>query len=191
MDVVPRHQCLNYEKSPSAYLKELARTMIASLNENRRCLYLNSPAMVAGMRCALAAEGLDLTAEIGKGALILTSDQNHLSSGRFDVERMLELLQTAVRQATTDGYAGLWASGDITWELGGEENFDKLLEYESRLDEFMQSNESLSGVCQYDSKTLPTHAIETGLCSHPAIYVNETLSHLNARYKSSDRAASA
>ena len=184
MDSVARHQCLIYDKAPSQYLEVLARSIIASLKANKRCLYLNSPAMVAGIRCALAAEGLDLIAEIEGGSLILTSDQSHLSNGLFDVDRMLEMVQIAVRRALADGYAGLWASGDITWEFGGEINFDKLLEYELRLDEFMQDNVSLSGVCQYDGKTLPPRAIKTGFRSHPAIYVNETLSHLNSRYKS-------
>jgi hypothetical protein len=184
MDSKPRHQCLIYEKSPADYLQVLAGSVIANLKANQRCLYLNSPTMVAGMRCSLAAEGLDLSSEIEKGALILTSDQSHLSEGMFDVGRMLDLLKNAVQQALTDGYAGLWASGDITWELGGETNLDKLFDYEQRLDDFMQNNSSLSGVCQYDGKTLPLHAVETASRTHPEIYINETLSYLNPKYKS-------
>ncbi len=136
------------------------------------------------MRCALAAEGLDLAAATETGALIITSDQSHLSSGIFDVEMMLNMLKFAMKQALADGFTGLWASGDITWEFGGENNFDKLLEYEQRLDEFMQKNLSLSGICQYHRKTLPLEAVETGLRNHPALYINETLSHLNPHYKS-------
>lgn len=183
MNLAPRHQCLIYEKSPSDYLQPLARSIIANLKANNRCLYLNSPAMVAGTRCALAAEGLDLIAEIEKGALTLSSDQSHLSNGLFDVERMLVLLETAVSGALADGYAGLWASGDMTWELGGEANLDKLVDYEHRLDMFMRNNSALRGVCQYDGKTLPLLVVETGLRSHPGIYVNETLSHINSKYR--------
>jgi hypothetical protein len=81
-------------------------------------------------------------------------------------------------------YAGLWASGDITWEFGDKSSFDKLSEYEQRLDAFMQKNVSLSGVCQYHGKTLPLQAIKTGLRSHQAIYINETLSRISSQYKS-------
>jgi hypothetical protein len=178
----PRHQCVIYEQSPSNHLLSLARTLIGNLKAYRRCMYLNSPAMVAGMRCCLAAEGLDLNAEIEKGSLILTSDQGHLLNGLFDVDRMLTMLQIAMQKALADGYKGLWASGDMTWEFGSERNFDKLLEYERRLEEFMQTNDALSGVCQYHRETLPATAIEVALCSHRAIYVNETLSRLNPRY---------
>jgi hypothetical protein len=182
MDNTPRHQCTIYEGSPALYLQSLARTIISNLKANHRCLYLNSPAMVAGMRTYLAAEGLDLTKEIGKGALILTSDQSHLLNGKFNVDRMLDRLDLAVQEALAEGYAALWATGDMTWEFGSESNLDKLLEYEWRLEEFMKNNLCLHGVCQYHRDTLPQHAIDAGLRSHKAIYINETLSHLNPDY---------
>lgn len=184
----PRHQCVIYDESPSIHLKSLARTLIANLKANRRCMYLNSPTMVAGMRCSLVAEGLELSEEIAKGSLILTSEQGHLLDGRFNVQRTLEMLQVSTQQALADGYAGLWASGDMLWEFGTERNFDKLLEYEQRLDQFMRVNLALSGICQYHRTILPREAIDTGYRSHPAIYINETLSRLNARYEAAESA---
>lgn len=152
------------------------------LKAGHRCLYLNSPAMVAGMRSHLAAEGLDTIAEVARGALILSSDQGHLVSGKFDIDRMLHLLEAAMKQAVTDGHVGLWAAGDMTWEFGNEGNLEKLLEYERRLDAFLQLHPTLSGICLYHRDTLPAHAIETALTTHPALYVNATLSQLNWRY---------
>lgn len=183
MSQISRHQCLIYEDYPSQHIRSLALTIAANLSANNRCLYLNSPAMVAGMRSVLAANGLDLCGEIEKGALILTSDQSHLQDGKFDVERMLNMLKSAVQQACDAGYDGLWASGDISWEFGNETNIDKLLEYEQRLDQFLKETIALSGVCQYHRKTLPSHAIQTALRSHKAIYVNETLCRLNLHYE--------
>jgi hypothetical protein len=146
---------------------------------------MNSPSMVAGMCSCLAAEGLDVATEIEKGSLILTSDQSHLLNRIFDIERMLNLLESALHDATNSGYVGLWASGDMTWEFGGEINLDKLLEYEQRLDQFMRHNLTLSGICQYHRNTLPLHAIKTALRSHRATHINETLSRLNSHYKPS------
>lgn len=184
----PRHQCVIYDESPSTHLSSVARTLIANLKANRRCLYLNSPAMVAGMRCSLLAEGLALPDEIAKGSLICTSDQGHLVDGRFSADKMLEMLHLAMQQALADGYAGLWASGDMLWEFGSERNFDKLLEYEQRLDQFLRANLALSGICQYHTTLLPPDAIDTAYRSHPAIYINETLSRLNPLYKAAEPA---
>lgn len=176
------HQCFIYEGAPSTHLNEVSRTLLQNLQANRRCLYLNSPTMVAGMRWYLSAAGLDLAEQVERGALVLSSDQSHLSGGKFDVEQMLGLLKTAVNQSLADGYAGLWAAGDMTWEFGHESNLDKLLEYERRLEEYMHGNQALSGICLYHKNTLPSHAIDTALATHRSLYVSATLSQLNPRY---------
>jgi hypothetical protein len=183
MEPLPRHQCLIYEGAPSKHLGSLARTIIDKLKANNRCLYLNSPPMVAGIRSYLSAGGLDLRKEIERGALILSSDQGHLVNGRFEVKRMLDMLTNAVRQALADGYTALWATGDMTWEFGNERNLTKLLEYEWKLEEFMQDTPAIGGVCQYHRDTLPLKVIHEALYTHKAVYINDTLTRLNACYR--------
>ncbi len=178
----PRHQCLIYKGAPSRYLETLAQTIQETLETNHRCLYLNSPAMVAGMRSRLIANGLDLTKLIERGDLILSSGQGHLVNGKFDVDGMIGLLSDAVQRALSDGYAGLWATGDMTWEFGSEKNLDKLAEYERRLEEFMQRTPSLSGICQYHRDTLPPNTVFTALETHQMVYVDSTLSWRNPEY---------
>lgn len=183
MDVLPRHQCLIYEGSPSKHLRYLAQTLIERLRTNHLCLYLNSPAMVAGMRFTLAAAGVDLVREIGSGTLVLSSDQDHLVNGKFDADLMIKMLRDAVRDAVARGYAGFWATGDMTWEFGNEENLSKLLDYERKLQQLMEEHPRLSGICQYHRDTLPTNAIQTALETHKSLYVNDTLSRLNLQYR--------
>jgi hypothetical protein len=180
----PRHQCFIYAGAPSSHLAPIARTAIEKLKSHHRCLYLNSPPMVAGLRYQLSAAGVDPSREIERGALHLSSDQGHLVDGKFAVDRMVGLLDGAVKQALADGYVGLWAAGDMTWEFGREANLDKLLLYERQLEEYMQRNPALSGVCLYHRDTLPAHALETALITHPALYISATLSQLNPRYSS-------
>jgi hypothetical protein len=69
MEAFPRHQCLIYDGSPARYLSRLAGLVRKKLEMNVRCLYLNSPPMVAGMRSYLAAAGVDAEREIGLGSL--------------------------------------------------------------------------------------------------------------------------
>jgi hypothetical protein len=182
MEAAARHHCLIYEGPPSRHLPALSAAIHEKLKQNHRCLYLNSPQMVAGMRSYLAAGGVDVHAAAAKGALVLSADQHHLQDGLFDIDGMLRSLAEAVEQALQDGYAGLWATGDMTWELGPEKDFTKLLEYEWRLDEFMQKHPELGGVCHYHSDTLPHEAMRQGLLTHPSIFINETLSLINPHY---------
>ncbi len=152
------------------------------LQQRHRCLYLDSPAMVAGMRSYLAAADVDVACESGSGSLVLSSDQAHLTNGAFDVERMMQTLQSAVDQARHDGYLGLWATGDMTWEFGPKRDFGKLVEYEWKLEQLIRDNAFLSGVCIYHVDTLPREAALQGLVTHETLFVNETLSRINSHY---------
>lgn len=138
--------------------------------------------MVSGIRSYLAAAGVDVVHEVAKTSLIVTSDQTHLIGTHFDVDRMINKLEDAISQALTDGYQGLWATGDMAWELGPARDFTKLMEYEWRLEEVFLRCPSLSGICQYHSDTLPKQAMRDGLATHASIFVNETLSRVNPYY---------
>ena len=171
-----------YEGSPSPHLPGLSALIQQKLDANYRCLFLHSPAMVTGMRSYLLAAGTDITKEIIKGSLVLSSSTAHLVEGCFIVDRMLEMLEEALYQALHDGYQGLFATGDMSREFGPERDFSKLLEYEWRLEEFFQTHPALSGVCQYHADTLPPEALRDGLVAHSSLYINQTLSRLNPHY---------
>jgi hypothetical protein len=186
MEPAARHQCMIYAGSPAKFLRSVAQVMIEKLRLNHRCLYLNSPPMVAGIKSYLAAAGLDVAQEVHKRSLVLSSDQNHLLNGRFEVERMLGMLDSAVNEAVGDGYVGLWATGDMTWELGSEGNFKKLMEYECGLENMFRNQPALSGICQYHQDTLPEDALQAALSRHRAVFINETLSRMNPIYSPLD-----
>jgi hypothetical protein len=140
--------------------------------------------MLAEMRSYLSAAGVDVALEVRKGALVLTSDQSHLVEGCFNVAKMLALLVAAVDGALQDGYTGLWASGDMTWEFGSEMNLDMLFDYERELEEVFRRYPALCGVCMYHRDTLPVKAVRTGLDLHQALYINETLTRMSPYYGS-------
>jgi hypothetical protein len=178
---VPNHQCMLYAGSPVKYLPGLAAVAKTKLQENWRCLYLNSPPMIDQMHASLAQAGIAVAEEIEQGSLVLSSSQDHLRDGRFDVDRMLSGLADAVGQAVSDGYTGLWATGDMRWEFGRETNFAKLVEYEYALDRFI-ARQPLSGICQYHIDTLPSDVVQWGLLTHQFLYINEELSQANSHY---------
>ena len=178
-----RHQCLIYSGSPSAHLGALAATIREKLRNNFRCLYLNSPPMVAGMRSYLAAAGVDVVHATAKASLVLSSEMQQLANGTFDIDRMMALLEDALAQALDDNYQGLWASGDMTWEFGPEKDTAKLLEYEWRLEEFFQGHPELQGVCQYHAEMFSPEELRQAAVAHPGVYINETLARHNPHFR--------
>src|SRR5215475_525586 len=155
MKAIPRHQCLIYRGAPTEQLAGLALAIRKKLESNYRCLYLNSPEMVVGMRAYLTSSGLDVYDAVVGGRLILSSGHDHLVDGDFDPNAMLRLLKEAYDGALKEGYAGLWASGDMAWEFGPARDFDKLVQYERALEAFFQTHPKLHGVCQYHADVLP------------------------------------
>jgi MEDS: MEthanogen/methylotroph, DcmR Sensory domain len=182
MEPLSRHQCLIYEGPPPRHLLALATRMLEKLQQRHRCVYLNSPPMVAEMRSYLAAAGVDVAHEVGKGSLVLSSDRLDLGDRCFDVDRMMHLVEELFHQALDDGYEGLWGTGDMTWEMGAEQDSSKLLEYERRLEEFCQQHPQFGVICQYHADTLPREMMRQGLLAHRAVFISERLSLLNPYY---------
>ena len=182
MAPIPRHQCLIYTGSPAAHLSGLSAVIRQKLTEHYRCLYLNTSSMVTAIQPYLLAGGIDITQEVVKGSLVLSSNSAHLADGHFDIDRMVGMLEDALNQALHDGYRGLWCTGDMSLEFGPERDFSKLLHYEWRLEEFLHAHPELSGICQYHADTLPHEVLRQGLLAHPSLYINETLSRLNPHY---------
>ena len=184
MELEPvRHQCLVYDGAPSRHLAALARTIAARLALDFRCMCFDTPPMIAGMRSYLAAEGVDVASDIEQGRLVLTSDRSHLVDGvRFDLTRMTRALGEALDAALDDGFRGLWCTGDIAWEFGPERDFSSLLEYERRLDDYIDAHPNFGGVCQYHRDTLPSQAVEAGLLTRPRIFIDQTISLINPQF---------
>ncbi|MBA3682279.1 MAG: MEDS domain-containing protein [Bacteroidetes bacterium] len=181
MEPESRHQCFIYEGSPSQKLPVLAAIIKHKLDEGYRCLYLNSAPMVAGMGSTLAALGVDLASEIATSRLILSSEPVS-SGGDFNSKEMLGKLEDSLNQAISDGYKGLWASGDMTWEFGSGKDFSKLLEYELGLEEIFIRRKELCGVCQYHQDTLPQDVMRQSLLVHSSIVISDTLTRINPNY---------
>ena len=85
---------------------------------------------------------------------------------------MLQKLEDELDKALKEGYKGLWASGDMSWELGPEKNFEKLLEYEWKLEELFKRRKELHGICQYHYDTLSQQAVRRGLLMHSTVFIN-------------------
>lgn len=178
-----------YQGAPSRMLPVLAAVAHEKLSRNIRCIYLNSPPMVAGMRSYISAAGVDVARAIDEGRLLLSSEQGHLVEGDFDPEGMTRRLEQMLDEALEEGFDGVWATGDMSWEFGPRRDFSKLMEYEWRLEDLFRRRPEMSGICQYHADTLPDSVLRTGLVCHPTLFVNATLSRINPQFLEPERRA--
>jgi signal transduction histidine kinase len=178
---VSRHKCLIYDGEPSEQLPVIVPLLMEGLHDNWRCLYLGSPDALKMIDSALASKGVDTPRQTERGALVLSSDRSHLAGGAFDPEAMVEGLCAAIDDAVKDGYGGLCATGDMRWELGADENFDRLVEYEARLEQVFRDR-PLRGICQYSRAMVPPNAVRDALLTHGAAIVGDALNRDNLFY---------
>lgn len=176
-----RHKCLIYDGDPSEQLPVVVPLLVDGLRDEWRCLYLGSPADVHMVGTALSARGVDTSHEAGRGALMLSSERDHLRNGKFEPEAMIDGLCAAIDQALADGFQGLCATGDMRWELGQDDNFERLLEYEARLERVFR-DKPLRGICQYHRGLVPTQAVRDALLTHGSMYVGGALNRDNLFY---------
>lgn len=172
-----------YDGPPSRTLPALAASVRENLDAGKRCMYLNSPTMVAGLQSQLYATGTDVQHERARGALVLASEYDHLVDGRFVLDRMIHTLEAAVDDALNDGFTGLFATGDMTWEFGPENDFAKLVDYEYDLEQLFRRQPALSGICQYHRDLLPREAVREAIVSHGTLFISATLTRLNPHYE--------
>ena len=178
---VSRHKCLIYDGRLSEQLSVIVPFLLDGLRNNWRCLYVASPEAAQMVERALAAMGVNTVAEARRNALVISSDRSHLSVGTFDPGLMVDWLSDSIDDAVRAGFEGLCATGDMRWELGADENFDYLLEYEARLEQLFRSK-PLRGICQYHRDILPPQAIRHALVTHRSAYVGTALEPDNFFY---------
>jgi len=171
-----------YDGSAGQPIRSISLTVRDRLLAGFRCIYLNSEARIGEFRSSLAETGVDVEAEERNRCLILSSERPHLVDGHFEITEMLDNLRAELNSALRDGFTGLWATGDMTWEMGPDQDVMKLLKYEWELEKFFQSHPQIGGLCQYNRNTFPKALIEDVISLHPAAFINETLSILNAKF---------
>jgi hypothetical protein len=175
------HECLIYDGDPSEQLPIVIPLFVDGLRENWRCLYLGDPASLQMIEAALVERGIDPRRESKRGALVLSSDRSHLQGRAFDPTSMIADLHKSVDRAVADGYEGLCATGDMRWELGDDENFRRLLEYEARLEQVIREK-PLRGICQYRRDDLPASAIRDALLTHRSAHIGDVFAGDNFFY---------
>jgi hypothetical protein len=176
------HVCTLY-LTPEEQLAAALEYIRAGLARGERCFYVCCEHELDQFRAALKQGGIDVETEEARGALLLrTKHDGHLEGGKFDPDKMIALLDAAVKDALSDGFKGLCAAGDMTWVLDGVPGTEKLVEYEARLNRFYESNHAL-GLCLYNLKTISPAMIDHCLATHPFVRIEGPILLSNPFYE--------
>jgi MEDS: MEthanogen/methylotroph, DcmR Sensory domain len=117
-----------------------------------------------------------LGVEIPKNAedrqcLISTAESTYCPDGTFRVERMLDTLEHAYEHCCSAGFDGLRVTGEMNWALRGYPGTDRLIEYESRVNQVLRKV-PVTAICQYDARLFDGATLYNLLKVHPMMIVH-------------------
>jgi formate hydrogenlyase transcriptional activator len=100
--------------------------------------------------------------------------ESYMSGGIFDPDGMIALLKKETERALEEGYATLRVTGEMSWALRGLPGSDRLLEYETKLNEFFPDHACMA-ICQYDRRRFDSEILLDILLTHPIAVIGTQL----------------
>lgn len=150
----------------------LAPTFSSALSQDCRGLFIADRTPPDAFAKGLADRGCDIEPALKTGQFVLlTADETYIKGGYFDPDRQLALWEEAMASARKDGFAGLVASGEITWLDRGAPGVDRWLEYEYLMN-LIEERDVVGLVCLYREGSLPEWAEAELLNNHPFVHRN-------------------
>lgn len=170
------HLCMLYD-SRTEQVVTAASVIKYGLIAGDRCGYVGNEEVLQELIAALTEMDVEVEREQAQQRLLLLTEKDaHLRSGRFDPHEMIEFLRQSEQQALANGFPGLRIAGDMSWALGPEQGCDRIMEYESLLNQFYP-NSHVVGICQYDRQRFTSEIIGDSLRTHPGVLLNERVCH--------------
>ena len=178
------HVCAIYQK-PDEQLQAVARYIHAGLLEGERCLYIVDDRSASDVLEALIAEGVDVAAAQANGRLVvLTKRETYLKDGAFNPDQMIWALSAMTDQAISDHCAGLRITGEMTWALGSDTECDRLMDYETKLNQFFPGSRA-HAICQYNRTRFGASVIREVLRHHPLAVIGDSV-YVNPYFEPSE-----
>ena len=121
----------------------------------------------------LRAEGLPVDELIARGLLrIIPPEQAYLLTGRFDAQRMLAYMESAILAALAAGYNRVFLTGEMTWSLPNAPGAEEMMHYEALLNPLVDKYPGSTIVCQYDMRRFDGPSLLDALLTHPSVHVS-------------------
>src|SRR5690242_11620284 len=122
------HCCLFFS-SPQEQIRVTAPFIDRGLRQDERCVFVGDDREVERVREGLKDSGIEVEKEIKKGRLMLSSGRDYLDNNHWRTEKMLGFLQQAYESAMSDGFTALRATGDVSWEVGPDQDYRDIVYY--------------------------------------------------------------
>jgi PAS domain S-box-containing protein len=160
------HLCCIYE-TEEEHRAVLTPFLRRGLERGERVLYIVDDRTAEQIIRYLREDGVRVEPYLAEGQLqLLTRTESYVRGGTFDPDAMIALLESETRQAVAEGYTALRVTGEMSWALRGLPGSERLIEYETKLNQFFPGKRCLA-LCQYDRRRFGPDVLLDVLRTHP------------------------
>ncbi|SRR6266566_3196689 len=167
-----RHICLFFRNLDEQW-QMMRPYLLDHLGTRVPVLYIQDGTPPERLLELLRAEGLPVDELIANGLLrILPPEQAYLLTGRFDAQRMLAFMESAILAALAAGYDRVFLTGEMTWSLPNAPGAEGMMHYEALLNPLVDKYPGSTIVCQYDLRRFDGPSLLDALLTHPSVHVS-------------------
>lgn len=160
------HLCCIYEND-TEHKTVITPFLRLGLENNQKVLYIVDRRTSEIVLNYLKDDGMDVDKYLLRGQLeILTVQDSYMKGGVFDPEKMIKTLAEETTKALEEGYDALRVTGEMSWALRGLPGSERLIEYETQLNNFFPKSKCLA-ICQYDARVFSPVILIEILETHP------------------------
>ena len=146
--------------------------LLENLRSGVPVLYIQDSTPPERLKELLRAEGFPVEDLISRGLLkILPPEEAYLLTGRFDAQRMLAFIESAILGAIAAGHDRVLLTGEMTWSLPDTPGAESMMQYEALLNPLVDKYPGVTIVCQYDLKRFDGPSVLEALLTHPSVHV--------------------
>ncbi len=140
------------------------------LNGGHKFLYLTDTMQPGEVSGWLTEQGIKVPSEEQSNQFnVHKAEHVYCPSGEFVVNDIIGALGDFYQQADSEGYAGFYGTGEMSWARKGILGAEQFLRYEARLNCL---DHPLTALCQYDVNLFDGETLLNVLRVHPWILVN-------------------
>ncbi len=163
------HLCLIYE-SREEWLETVVPFILTGLERGGKCLYVVAANTVQEINTTFKEAGLAVDEYEGKGQFSVIRERDaYTPGGFFDPDLMIALLISETEKALEEGYSALRITTEMSWALRGYSGAERVLEYESKLNQNLFTAYPCIALCQYDRWKFAPETIKGVVLTHPLL----------------------
>ncbi len=163
------HLCLIYE-SREEWLETVVPFILSGLERGEKCLYVVDANTAQEIKTIFEETGSDVDEYERKGQFsVIHERDSYTREGYFDPDLMIALLISETEKALQEGYSALRVTGEMSWALRGYGGAEKVLEYESKLNQDLFPIYPCVSICQYDRWKFDPETIKGVVLTHPLL----------------------